>query len=52
MSSLPNLTELYMLAEELGDIAQYSDRPEDRLAYEQAKQNYLDAVFQGEDEEG
>jgi len=53
MSSIPNLTELYMLSVELGDIAQYCDRgsPED-LAYEKAKQDYLDAVFMGEDEEG
>jgi hypothetical protein len=52
MSALPNLTELYMLAVELGDIAQYSDRPEDILAWRQAEQDYLDAVFQGEDQEG
>jgi hypothetical protein len=49
---LPDLTYLYMLANDLGEIAQYSDRPEDRLAYETAKQNYLDAVFMGEDQEG
>ena len=50
---LPDLTYLYMLSVELGDIAQYCDRgsPED-LAYEKAKQDYLDAVFMGEDEEG